>query len=63
MVGNQELWQDDLFVACTLRDLIPPDHILRRVNKVLDLSWLRREVKGLYDEYRGRHRKLQRRSA
>jgi transposase len=54
MVGNQELWQDDLFVACTLRDLIPPDHILRRVNKVLYLSWLRREVKGLYDEYRGR---------
>ena len=54
MVGNQELWQDDLFVACTLRDLIPADHILRRVNKVLELSWLRGEVKGLYDEYQGR---------
>jgi transposase len=54
MVGNQELWQDDLFVACTLRDLVPPDHILRRVNKVLDLSWLRGEVKGAYDEYLGR---------
>lgn len=54
MVGNQDRWQDDLFVACTLRELIPKDHILRRVNKVLDLSWLRGEVKGLYDEYRGR---------
>ncbi len=54
MVGNQELWQEDLFVACTLRDLIPADHILRRVNKVLELSWLRGEVKGLYDEYQGR---------
>ena len=54
MVGNQDRWQDDLFVACTLRELIPKDHILRRVNKVLDLSWLRSEVKGLYDEYQGR---------
>jgi transposase len=54
MVGSQDLWQDDLFVACTLRDLVPTDHILRRVNKVLDLSWLRSEVKGLYEEYQGR---------
>ena len=54
MVGNQELWQDDLFIACTLRDLVPADHILRRVNKVLDLSWLRAEVKSAYDEYQGR---------
>lgn len=54
MVGNQDRWQDDLFVACTLRELIPEDHILRRVNKVLDLTWLRSEVKGLYDEYQGR---------
>jgi transposase len=54
MVGNQDRLQDELFVACSLRELIPSDHILRRVNKVLDLSWLRSEVKGLYDEYQGR---------
>lgn len=54
MVGSQDRMQDELFVACSLRELIPEDHILRRVNKVLDLSWLRCEVKGLYDEYQGR---------
>ena len=54
MVGNQDRWQDELFVACSLRELIPGDHILRRVNKVLDLSWLRGEVRGLYDEFQGR---------
>jgi len=54
MVGSQERWQEELFVACSLRELIPGDHILRRVNKVLDLSWLRGEVKGLYDEFQGR---------
>jgi transposase len=54
MVGKQDRWEDELFVACTLRELIPADHILRRVDKVLDLTWLRAAVKGLYDEYQGR---------
>lgn len=54
MVGKQDRWDDELFVACTLRELIPADHILRRVDKVLDLTWLRAEVKSLYDEYQGR---------
>jgi transposase len=48
MLGRQERWQDDLFVACSLRDLIPDDHILRRVDTVLDLCWLREEVTDLY---------------
>lgn len=54
MVGKQDRWEDELFVACTLRELIPADHILRRVDKVLDLTWLRAAVKSLYDEYQGR---------
>jgi transposase len=54
MVGRQDRWPDELFVACTVRELIPPDHILRRVNKLLDPGWLRSEVKELYDEYQGR---------
>lgn len=54
MLGRQERWQEDLFVAGPLRDLIPDDHILKRVDKVLDLSWLRDEVRGLYDEQQGR---------
>jgi len=48
MLGRQDRWQEELFVACSLRDLIPEDHILKRVEKVLDLSWLRDEVKDCY---------------
>ena len=54
MLGRQERWQEDLFVACPLRDLIPGDHILKRVDKVLDLSWLREEVADLYCDHNGR---------
>jgi transposase len=54
MIGKQEHWQEDLFLAGPLSDLIPDDHILKRVDKVLDLSWLRGEVRDLYDEHQGR---------
>lgn len=54
MIGRQERWQEDLFVAGPLRELIPEDHILKRVDKVLDLSWLRDEVREMYDDRQGR---------
>ncbi len=54
MIGKQDRWQEDLFVAGPLRDLIPDDHVLKRVNRVLDLSWLRDEVRDLYNEAEGR---------
>lgn len=54
MIGKQDRWQEDLFVAGPLRDLIPDDHILKRVNQALDLSWLRSEVSVCYDESQGR---------
>jgi transposase len=54
MLGRQERGQDDLFVAGSLKDLIPDDHILKRVNRVVDLSWLRDEVRDRYDEQQGR---------
>lgn len=54
MIGKQERWQEDLFVAGPLRDLIPDDHVLKRVDKVLDLSWLRKEVADCYCVDNGR---------
>ena len=54
MIGKQERWQEDLFVAGPLSLLIPDDHILKRVDKVLDLSWLRRDVSDLYCQTNGR---------
>jgi transposase len=54
MIGTQERWQEDLFVAGPLSSLIPEDHILKQVDKVLDLSWLRDEVADLYCTNNGR---------
>ena len=54
MIGKQDRWQEDLFVACSLGDLIPDDHVLKRVNKVLDLSRLREEVGDCYCMDNGR---------
>jgi transposase len=54
VIGNQERWQEDLFVAGPLSNLIPSDHILKRVDKVLDLSWFRREVTDCYNANMGR---------
>jgi len=48
LIGNQERWQEELFVAGPLSSLIPDDYILKLVDNVLDLSWLRDEVKDLY---------------
>lgn len=54
MIGNQERWQEDLFVTGPLSNLIPSDHILKRVDKVLDISWFRREVADCYNANMGR---------
>ncbi len=54
MVGNQDRWREDIFVACPLRDLVPDDHVLKRVDRVLDLSWLREEVADCYCSDNGR---------
>jgi len=54
MLGTQKRWQEDLFVAGSLSSLIPDDHILKQVDKVLDLSWLRKEVADLYCSNNGR---------
>lgn len=54
MLGKQEREQEDLFVACSLRDLVPEDYILKRVDKIVDFSWLRDEVRDLYEDRTGR---------
>jgi transposase len=50
----QNRWQGELFVAGTLEQLIPDDHILKRVDAVLDLSWLRSAVADCYCADNGR---------
>jgi len=54
VIGKQERWQEDLFVAGPLSSLIPDDHLLKRVDAVLDLSWLPEVVKDTYCADNGR---------
>lgn len=54
MLGRKERGQLELFITGSLRDLVPDDHVLVRVDRVLDLSWLPTEVAGLYCADNGR---------
>jgi hypothetical protein len=44
VLGHKERNQLELFITGSLRQLIPDDHVLVRVDRILDLSWLRGEV-------------------
>jgi hypothetical protein len=54
MLGRKERRQPELFVAGSLRELLPDEHVLVRVDRVLDLTWLADEVADLYDLAGGR---------
>jgi len=46
--------QLELFVTGSLDQLVPEDHVLARVDRVLDLGWLRAEVVDCYSGDNGR---------
>ena len=50
MMGPPVGRQDRLFYEFCLEDLIPRDHLLRKIDAVLDLSWLRGELKPHYSD-------------
>ena len=54
MQSRKDRLQEDLFVASPLRDLVPEDHILKRVDAILDLSWLHAAVRDCYCQDNGR---------
>jgi transposase len=54
VLGRKERGQLELFITGSLRQLIPDDHILARVDRVLDLSWLHDEVAEAYCVDNGR---------
>jgi len=54
MQSHKDRWQEDLFVAGPLRDLVPEGHILKRVDAILDLSWLHDAVRECYCQDNGR---------
>jgi transposase len=54
MLGRRTRGQHELLFAGSLRDLIPDDHVLVRVDRVLDFGWLRAEVADCYAAASGR---------
>ena len=48
MMGEPLGRQDRLFYEFDLEDMVPADHLLRRIDTVLDLSWLRGEMRPHY---------------
>ncbi len=54
MIGHRGRSQDELFVSGSLKDIIPKDHVLRKVDRVLDLRWLNEEIRDCYTRGFGR---------
>ncbi len=50
MMGEQLGRQDRLFYEFDLEEMVPGDHLLRRIDAVLDLSWLRSELAPYYSQ-------------
>ncbi len=48
MMGEPVGRQDRLFYEFDLEDMVPVDHLLRRIDAVLELSWLRSELAPYY---------------
>ena len=48
MMGAPVGQKDRLFYEFCLDDLVPANHLLRKIDAVLDLSWLREELKSHY---------------
>ncbi|MCP4964584.1 MAG: transposase [bacterium] len=48
MMGEPLGRQDRLFYEFDLEDMVPADHLLRRIDAALDLTWLRGEMKSHY---------------
>ena len=50
MMGAPVGQQDRLFYEFDLEAMVPEEHLLRRIDAVLDLSWLRGELKAHYSD-------------
>jgi len=48
MMGRLESNQDQFFYNFCLDDVVPTDHLVRRIDAVLDLSWLHGELEPYY---------------
>ena len=48
MMGRQTPGQERLFYEFSLDEVVPTDHLVRRLDAVLDTSWVHRELAPFY---------------
>jgi hypothetical protein len=48
MMGRREGGQGQFFYSFDLDKVVPPDHLVRQVDAVLDLSWVHKELAPYY---------------
>jgi transposase len=48
MMGQREVGQGQFFYAFDLDRVVPPDHLVRQIDVVLDLSWVHKELAPYY---------------
>jgi len=48
MMGRRERGQGQFFYEFHLDDVVPPDHLVRKIEAVLDFGWVHRELKPFY---------------
>src|SRR6478672_4075700 len=48
MMGRREGGQGQFFYAFDLDKVVPPDHLVRQIDGLLDLSWVHKELAPFY---------------
>ena len=48
MMGRREVGQGQFFYSFDLDKVVPPDHLVRQIDAVLDLSWVHKELSSFY---------------
>lgn len=48
MMGRREVGQGQFFYSFDLDKVVPPDHLVRQIDGVLDLGWVHRELASYY---------------
>src|SRR5947209_15865025 len=50
MMGQRQGGQGQFFYAFDLDKVVPPDHLVRQIDAVLDLSWVHKELAPYYSD-------------
>jgi transposase len=50
MMGRREDEQGQFFYSFNLDEVVPPDHLVRQIDGVLDLSWVHKELSPYYSQ-------------